>query len=112
MKKIISSLLSAAFIVSALPQIPAASADNELADSGISYTESVETIQNPGAGYTSTVWAVCKPGKTPVYSPTGSLVLFFIDIGAFSSGVNGTTDADGNYVPGKDYDLDQTFFDA
>ena len=112
MKKLITSLLSAAFIVSALPQIPAASADNGLADSGISYTESVETIQNPGAGYTSTVWAVCKPGKTPVYSPTGSLVLFFIDIGAFSSGVNGTTDADGNYVPGKDYDLDQTFFDS
>ncbi|MBQ6170733.1 MAG: DUF4832 domain-containing protein [Ruminococcus sp.] len=112
MKKIISSLLSAAFIVSALPQIPAASADDGLADSGISYTESVETIQNPGAGYTNTVWAVCKPGKTPVYSPTGSLVLFFIDIGAFSSGVNGTTDADGNYTPGKDYDLDKTFFDS
>jgi hypothetical protein len=112
MKKLISSLLTASLLLSAMPVISSAAAENEMADSGINYTESVETIQNPGAGYTNTVWAVCKPGSTPVYSPTGSLVLFFIDIGAFSSGMNGTTDADGNYTEGKDYDLDKTFFDS
>ena len=34
----------------------------------------------------------------------------FIDIGAFSSGANGTTAEDGTYTEGTDYDLDDTFF--
>ncbi|WP_297955223.1 DUF4832 domain-containing protein [uncultured Ruminococcus sp.] len=111
-KKLIASFLSAAVLIPSVPCIPAASADEGLKDSGINYTEAVETIQNPGAGYTNTVWAVCKPGDTKVYSPTGSIVLFFIDIGAFSSGANGTTDDEGNYTEGVDYDLDETFFSA
>lgn len=71
-----------------------------LKDSGIDYTETVSTINNPGAGYTSTVWYVCKPNDTPIKNPTGNLVVLFIDIGAFSSGINGE----------KDYDLDESFF--
>ncbi len=81
-----------------------------LVDSGINYTESTETINNPSAGYTSTLWYTCKPNNTPVQNPTGNLVLMFVDIGAFSSGVNGITDDAGNYTEGTDYDLDETFF--
>ena len=113
LKKITSIAAAAAVLAAALPVNAVNSfADEGLVDSGINYTESVETIQNPGAGYTSTVWANCSPGNTKVYSPTGSLALFFIDIGQFSSGVNGTTDEDGNYTAGTDYDLDETFFNA
>ena len=112
LKRIISPILTAALLVTAVPFAEPVRAEEELKDSGINYTEAVETIQNPGAGYTNTVWAVCKPNDTKVYSPTGSLVLFFIDIGAFSSGANGTTDAEGNYTEGVDYDLDETFFNA
>ena len=83
-----------------------------LKDSGISYSESVKTINNPSAGYTKTIWAVCKPNNTPVYSPSANLALFFIDIGGFSSGANGTKDSDGNYTEGTDYDLDETFFNS
>ncbi|MBO7395040.1 MAG: DUF4832 domain-containing protein [Ruminococcus sp.] len=83
-----------------------------LADSGLDYTEYVGTINNPAAGYTNTIWAVCKPGSTPVYSPTAKLVLFFIDIGAFSSGMNGTKNADDTYTAGEDIPLDETFFDS
>lgn len=79
-------------------------------DSGIDYTESIKTIQNPGMGYTSTLWYKCKPNDTPIYDRAGSLVLMFIDIGAFSSGANGTTAEDGTYTEGTDYDLDDTFF--
>lgn len=84
----------------------------ELVDSGIDYTESTETINNPGAGYTSPLWYTCKPGDTPVKNPTGNLVLMLINIGAFSSGVNGTTDDEGNYTEGVDYDLDEAFFEG
>lgn len=116
MNRKISCLLTAMLTAfSVFPYSPAhyaAAAGNELSDSGIDYTEATGTIQNPGAGYTSTVWANCAPGNTPVYSPSGSLVLFFIDIGSFSSGKNGTTSADGKYTPGKDYDLDDAFFRA
>ncbi len=81
-------------------------------DSGISYTESTETLLNPGMGYTSTLWYRCAPGKTTPRSPVGSLVLMFIDIGAFSSGENGTKNEDGTYTPGTDYPLDDVFFSA
>ena len=83
--------------------------ESALVDSGIDYTEIVETISNPAAGYTSTVWPNCKPGSTPVYNPDAKLVLFFIDIGEFSCGVNGTYHDDGTYTEGIDYDLDETF---
>ena len=94
----------------AFPQ-PVSAADT-LADSGISYTESTETLLNPGMGYTTTLWYRCAPGKTTPRNPAGSLVLMFIDIGAFSSGENGTKNDDGTYTPGKDYPLDDTFFAA
>ncbi|MDE5753397.1 MAG: DUF4832 domain-containing protein [Oscillospiraceae bacterium] len=112
--KILLSCIQASAILSMTAlQLPVIShAAEEMKDSGIDYTELAETISNPGAGYTSTVWAVCKPGNTPVYSPTADLVLFFIDIGNFSSGSNGTTDENGNYTPGTDYDLDDAFFES
>ncbi|MDE7365578.1 MAG: DUF4832 domain-containing protein [Ruminococcus sp.] len=94
MKKIIA-FLSAVSIISAMP-FSAYAVETD-------YTESTETINNPACGYTTTVWAVCKPQNTPVYNPTGNLVLFFIDIGNFSSGANSD---------GKDYDLDDAFFSA
>ncbi|HCR73920.1 MAG TPA: hypothetical protein DIW26_05945 [Ruminococcus sp.] len=74
------------------------------------YSESTETIQNPGAGYTSTLWISCKPENTPVCNPTGSIVLMFVDIGGFSSGANGTSDENGNYTDGTDIPLDDVFF--
>lgn len=108
----LSALLLAAVMGMISMGNPAVSGEEApaLLDSGISYTESTETIQNPGAGYSSTLWYSCKPGDTPVYNPTGNLMLILVDIGGFSSGVNGTTDEEGNYTPGTDYDLDETFF--
>ncbi len=92
-------------------QLPVRShAAQELKDSGINYTESTETIENPGAGYTNTLWMSCAPEDTPIYNPTGNLMLILVDLGGFSSGSNGTTDEDGNYTEGTDYNLDETFF--
>lgn len=113
MLKRITALLSSMAVLSAFaPNMTFAESENTLADSGIDYTESVGTIQNPGAGYTTTVWANCAPNSTKVYEPSGSVVLFFINIGAFSSGINGTKNDDGTYTEGTDYDLDETFFSA
>lgn len=106
--KIISAI-SVPVMLAGTVSIPAG-AETGLRDSGISYTEKVGTINNPAMGYTTTVWANCRPNDTPTYNPTGNLVLFFIDIGAFSSGVNGITKDDGTYTDGIDYDLDETFF--
>ena len=110
MKKILS-FTTALSLFAGMTAFPVNAEDTAvLKDSGINYTEKVGTIANPACGYTSTVWPVCKPNSTPVYSPTANLVLFFIDIGAFSSGTNGTTAEDGTYTEGTDYDLDDTFF--
>lgn len=109
--KIALSLIQVAAVLSAMP-FPVYATDSAMKDSGINYGETVGTINNAGAGYTSTVWAVCKTEKTPVYNPTSNLVLFFIDIGNFSCGVNGTTDDNGNYTEGTDYDLNDSFFSA
>lgn len=106
----ILSAVSVPVMLAGMTSIPVSATG--IKDSGISYTEKVGTINNPACGYTSTCWAVCKPDNTPTYNPTGSIVLFFIDIGGFSSGANGTTDDNGNYTDGKDYDLDETFFSA
>ncbi len=108
-KKLCSTVLAAAMCISAQPPVQAQETA-QLVDSGINYTECTETINNPAAGYTSPLWYSCKPGNTPVYNPTGNLVLLLVDIGGFSSGVNGVTDEEGNYTPGVDYDLDETFF--
>lgn len=115
LKKIAAAALSALMAVTLLPSVTVAKAE-ELKDSGMDYTESTETIGNPGMGYTTTFWYYCKPGETNVKSPQGNVVLMFIDIGAFSCGVNGTTteDEEGNkvYTEGTDYDLDSMFFEA
>lgn len=110
-RRIISALLAAGVMSSAVV-FPTSAEEVALADSGINYTEIVQTIPNPAAGYSSTVWPTCKPGSTPVYNPTANLVLFFIDIGEFSCGVNGTYHDDGTYTEGNDYDLDEAFFKA
>lgn len=86
--------------------------DETLQKAEIDYSESTETLSNPGVGYTQTIWYTCKPNETPIQNPTGNITLMFIDIGAFSSGSNGVTDDDGNYTEGIDYDLDETFFNS
>ncbi len=110
MKHRLAAILTAGIL--ALLPLPAEAnaADTSLVKSEISYTESTETINNPGMGYTSTLWYRCKPGNTPVHNPTGSLVLMFVDIGAFSCGENGTKSDDGTYTPGTDYEFDDAFF--
>lgn len=109
--KMTAMTVSAALSLNLLGFFPAhAEEATQLVDSGINYTETVETISNPGAGYTSTIWYTCKPGDTPVYNPTGNLVLMFVDIGAFSSGSNGVTADDGIYTEGTDIPLDDAFF--
>lgn len=110
-KTVLSLIQVSALLISAIP-FSASAKNSVMKDSGIDYSEMVGTLNNPGAGYTSTVWAVCNPGETKVYNPSSNLVLFFIDIGNFSSGINGTTDDSGNYTDGTDYDLDETFFKA
>ncbi len=109
LKRVCCALLAAAMCVGIQPVVQAEESVT-LVDSGIDYTECTETINNPAAGYTSPLWYACKPGDTPVYSPSGNLVLLLVDIGGFSSGVNGVRDEEGNYTPGEDYDLDETFF--
>ena len=109
--KKVSSLIQASVLLFMIP-FPVSATNSEIKDSGINYTETVETINNPGAGYTSTVWAVCKPESTPVYNPSSNLVLFFIDIGGFSCGANGITDDSGIYTEGTDYDLNDAFFES
>ncbi|MDE7463961.1 MAG: DUF4832 domain-containing protein [Clostridiales bacterium] len=71
-------------------------------DGGLAFKEYVGTIDNPGVGYTHTNWFNAAPNKTQAKDLSGNIVLLFVDIGAFSSGVN--KDAD--------YDLDETFFNA
>lgn len=97
-------IAAAAFTLGcALPVMPADAAVYR-------FQESTDTVLNPGMGYTSTVWYRCKPGNTPVLNPTGSLVLMFVDIGAFSCGENGEKDADGKITGGTDYPFDDAFF--
>ena len=69
----------------------------------ISFKESLETLKNPGIGYTHTYWLKAEKNKVKYQNHIGSTVLMFIDIGAYSSGVNGE---------GKDYDLDSSFFES
>lgn len=113
MKQKLTAILAAEVIaVGCLPSLTCFAADEKLVDSGIDYTESTETILNPGMGYTSTLWYKCEPNNTPVHNPTGALVLMFIDIGKFSSGMNCERDADKNPIEGTgvDYPLDDAFF--
>ena len=108
--KLTKAIAAAAVFVCGITWLPALSSyasEDPLVDSGIDYTESMETLLNPGAGYSSTVAVNCKPNDTKVYNPTSSLVVLFVDIGAFSSGANGTTNEDGTYVDGTDYDLNE-----
>ena len=108
----IVSALTALTLALSLSAFHISADEAPLKEQDIDCTECTDTINNPGMGYTSTLWYTCKPGETQVKDPTGSLVLMFIDIGAFSSGQNGTKNEDGSYTEGTDYDLDYTFFDA
>ncbi|MBD5585140.1 MAG: hypothetical protein HDQ88_08660, partial [Clostridia bacterium] len=77
--------------------------DGEIEQGGnrvFSFSEYVGTVSNPGVGYTATDWLNAKIGATPVHDKQGDVVLFFIDIGAYSLGINGVAD----------YDLDEQFF--
>ena len=105
MNCLVTALAFAAVLCAAI-----VSALDIFSDSGINYTEVVQTIQNPGAGYTSTKWCYPSPGKTGIYQASGSLVMYFIDIGAFSSGMNGEKLENGTRLPGTDYPFDDLFF--
>lgn len=109
--KFLSAITAFTFLSSAV-YFPVSAEETALKDSGINYNESTETIGNPAVGYSSTVWANCKPGSTPTYNPTDNLMLFFINIGGFSCGVNGTKNDDGTYTEGTDYNFDDDFFTA
>ena len=67
------------------------------------FQEYVGTITNPGIGYTTTDWYYTERGNTKIHDKQGAVVLFFIDLGPYSAGINGT---------GIDYDLDEQFFTA
>lgn len=67
------------------------------------FTEYVGTISNPGIGYTRTHSIHAAPNNTNVHDVSGDIILFFIDIGQFSSGMNSEK---------VDYDFDQKFFDS
>lgn len=69
----------------------------------INYTESIKTIKNPGIGYTNTFWLKAKRNNVQVSNLIGSVVLMFIDIGEYSSGINEDK---------IDYDLDSSFFET
>ncbi len=86
--------------------------ESKLGKGEFAFKEYVGTLSNPGVGYTTTDWYHTKVNGTVAHDKRGDIVLFFIDLGPFSSGINGTTDSDGKYVPGVDYDLDDTFFAA
>jgi len=77
--------------------------NNPFINKVINYTESTETINNPGMGYTTTYWHAAKPNIIKYTNLVGSLVLMFIDIGAYSSGINEEQ---------VDYDLDSAFFES
>lgn len=108
MKRLLAMLSALVLSLVCVPGTFAFAAEDKQRE--ISFEESVETISNPGMGYTSTLSFFCKPGSTPVKNPTAPLVLMFVNIGGFSSGINGTTAEDGTYTPGSDYPLDDTFF--
>ena len=67
----------------------------------INFTESTETINNPGAGYTTPFYLTIEKNKVKANNLIGNLVLMYIDIGVFSSGRNGEA---------TDSDFDKTFF--
>lgn len=67
------------------------------------FDEYVGTLDNPGMGYTRTCGINAAPNNTKPQNVKGNIVLFFIDIGEFSSGANDS---------GIDYDFDDTFFAA
>ena len=86
------------------PDLPDGS---KLPDSSIrrtfSFDEHVGTIFNPGVGYTTTNWFYTNPGTTKARDIQGDVVLFFVGLEGFSSGLNDS---------GVDYDLDEQFFAA
>lgn len=114
MKKKIGLIVSLIYILSIFAGIfltacskPDKEDENEVYEQGDSrifkFAEHIGAVSNPGIGYTATDGYNAKVGETPVHNKQGDIVLFFINIGAFSSGVNGKD---------TDYDLDEQFFTA
>ena len=115
-KRIIAAVTSA-LVLPACVALPAGAAEQSgLVKQDISYDEFVGTIANPGAGYTTTSWYRLEPGELKTVDCKGSVVLFFVYIGAYSAGANGirlqTYDGVEVYSRGKDCDLDETFFES
>ena len=85
MKKYFSSLTALSLCLFGLTSCGASV--SRMADSGINYAESTETItSNPERGKANTFWVVCrKDGVTPVSSPRGYTTVMY-DLGCFSAG--------------------------
>ncbi len=107
-KKGVAAALSALLLIGCAQLAGCKSEDKET--NSFTFRESVETIDNPGVGYTRTDWYHTKPNGTLVHDTQGNLVLFFVDLSPFSAGSNGVKNEDGTYTEGTDYDLDETFF--
>ncbi|MBQ8688111.1 MAG: DUF4832 domain-containing protein [Ruminococcus sp.] len=92
---------SAAVTLSSLPMGFPVSAEADLRDAGLNYTESVEyNLGSCDSGYTSTPWIRAEPGKNWTTTITGYSLLL-IGIGGYSSAMN---------ADGVDYDFDEAFF--
>lgn len=115
-KRILAAMTSAMLLPVCDAFSVTAEEQSELVRSDISYDEYVGTISNPGAGYTTTSWYRLEPGELKPVDPSGSVVLFFVYIGAYSSGENGirlkTQEGEDVYSAGTDYDLDESFFES
>ena len=115
--KRIFAAMTAAMLLPVCDVIPVSAEEQAgLVRSDISYDEYVGTIANPGAGYTTTPWYRLEPGELKPIDSRGSVVLFFIYIGAYSAGSNGirlqTHEGEEVYSRGTDYDLDDSFFES
>ena len=115
--KRILAAMTAAMLLPVCGGIPVSAEEQSgLVRADISYDEYVGTIPNPGAGYTTTAWYRLAPGELKPIDSSGSVVLFFINIGAYSAGENGirleTQDGEEVYQRGQDFDLDDSFFES
>lgn len=101
--KITALIVSLCSIVNLSFAVPVAHADETLVVSDLNYTESTEyNLGYADCGYSSALWINAKPGKIWTQNPL-SFSLLLIDIGGYSSGINGEN---------IDYDLDDAFFES
>ena len=92
-QKLISVTLCVLFLIILLTSSAEADTSNTLTDSGISYTENLENIQNPERGfYTTNLLRLQETGNTPVTDAPNNLIQLKVDISDFSGAINGVAD--------------------